>query len=241
LEEDDRVEEGTEALSILEKPGSGPSVQGNVNDSGQSVLCAPARKDRVQLLRLFDLELNIRREGHQLLGRELLKLSEDLTGWRFQRREVGRARRFEGKSGCAKDKALSVAHRAQLFGRVAEVDPINLLLPYPFNHAIGGSAEGLNEAMNAALLLSAVEGVAFVEIAPDLKSPSVDLIQHFVRVLNEIFESLQKRDRKAVGPHHEARMSVESEDLVESLYVLAGIVEKFVTMFEGCSLWNHME
>jgi hypothetical protein len=48
------------------------------------------------------------------------------------------------------------------------------------------------------------------------------LVEHLVRILDEVFEALEELEREAVGPDHHAGVPVEAEDLVQARQVLDG-------------------
>ena len=67
------------------------------------------------------------------------------------------------------------------------------------------------------------------------------LVQHLVRVLDEVLEPLQERDGEPVRPDHEAGVAVELENLVEHLEVLGGVVEELVSVRERRRLGDHVQ
>ena len=86
--------------------------------------------------------------------------------------------------------------------------------------------------MLTALGLSAVQRLPGVEVSADLEAPAVDLIQHLVRILDEVLEALQEGDREAIGPDVEA-LSVQGEDALQAGQVLSDIVEELISVAEG--------
>src|SRR5262249_21609041 len=109
------------------------------------------------------------------------------------------------------------------------------------DHTIGRSAERLDEAVLAAFLLPALERYRFVEIAPHLETAPVHLVEHLVRILNEVLETLEELHREPVRPHDDARMPVETKDLLQAGQVLDRIVEELVTVLERRALRDHVQ
>ena len=86
--------------------------------------------------------------------------------------------------------------------------------------------------MLAALLVAALERHALVEVLAHLEAAAVHLVEHLVRILDEVFEALEELDREAVRPHHDVGMPVQAEDLLQARQVLDRIVEEIVAVLE---------
>jgi hypothetical protein len=74
-----------------------------------------------------------------------------------------------------------------------------------------------------------------------MKQPSIDLIQHLVRVLYEIFQALEKLHREAIRPHHHVGMAVETKDLLQARQILHRIVEEIFAVAERRALGDHVQ
>src|SRR5262249_24113995 len=101
---------------------------------------------------------------------------------------------------------------------------------------IGGIAERVDETVLAAFLLPAFERHAFIEVAPHLKTAAVDFVEHLVWILDEIFQALEKLDRKAVGPDDHTRMTVETKHFLQTRQVLDRVVKQLIAILERRAL-----
>jgi hypothetical protein len=87
--------------------------------------------------------------------------------------------------------------------------------------------------VHAALGLAAVQRLARVEVLAHVEAAPVDLVEHLVGVLDEVLHALQELHREPVRPHHEARVPVQAEHLLQDRQVLARVVEQLLAVVEG--------
>ena len=84
-------------------------------------------------------------------------------------------------------------------------------------------------------------GYAFVEVLAHLEATAVHLVEHLVRILDEVLEALEELDREPVRPHDDVGMAVQAEDLLQAGQVLDGIVEELVAILERRALRDDVQ
>ena len=89
-----------------------------------------------------------------------------------------------------------------------------MFFPLDGHLAVHGGTEGLDEAVDTPLCIATFKRFAMVEVVAHMKPATIDLIEHFMGVLDQVFHSLQKRHWEAVRPHHKAGVPIESEHLL---------------------------
>jgi len=132
-------------------------------------------------------------------------------------------------------------HGTRVLKVVSHPPDLPALLMLCFDDIVHGVAKRLDKAVLTAVCIPALKGFPSVEVVSYHEPTTVDLVEHLVRVLNEIFEVFEPGNRESVGPDHNTWMMVEAKDSLQTWEILSNVVEHSGSIVEGICLGDDME